>query len=220
MKQEKGERPNMAALFASYGEYASTQIPRREKQTMASKLKGKKIAILATDGFEQVELAEPRKALEEAGAATVLIAPKPGEIRGWKTKQWGDSVTVDKTLENANPNDYDALVLPGGVMNPDHLRMDPSAVNFVRQFVSGGKPIAAICHGPWMLLEAGAVSGKTITSWPSLKTDLKNAGANWVDQEVATDGAFITSRKPDDIPAFSRAIIDLVSRGVHNVRAA
>jgi len=210
----------MAALFASYGEYASTQIPRREKQTMASKLKGKKIAILATDGFEQVELAEPRKALEEAGAATVLIAPKPGEIRGWKTKQWGDSVTVDKTLENANPNDYDALVLPGGVMNPDHLRMDPSAVNFVRQFVSGGKPIAAICHGPWMLLEAGAVSGKTITSWPSLKTDLKNAGANWVDQEVATDGAFITSRKPDDIPAFSRAIIDLVSRGVHNVRAA
>jgi protease I len=220
MKQEKRERPNMAALFASYGEYASTQIPRREKQTMASKLKGKKIAILATDGFEQVELAEPRKALEEAGAATVLIAPKPGEIRGWKTKQWGDSVTVDKTLENANPNDYDALVLPGGVMNPDHLRMDPSAVNFVRQFVSGGKPIAAICHGPWMLLEAGAVSGKTITSWPSLKTDLKNAGANWVDQEVATDGAFITSRKPDDIPAFSRAIIDLVSRGVHNVRAA
>lgn len=210
----------MAALFASYGEYASTQIPRREKQTMASKLKGKKIAILATDGFEQVELTEPRKALEEAGAATVLIAPKPGEIRGWKTKQWGDSVTVDKTLENANPNDYDALVLPGGVMNPDHLRMDPSAVNFVRQFVSGGKPIAAICHGPWMLLEAGAVSGKTITSWPSLKTDLKNAGANWVDQEVATDGAFITSRKPDDIPAFSRAIIDLVSRGVHNVRAA
>ena len=210
----------MAALFASYGEYASTQIPRREKQTMASKLKGKKIAILATDGFEQVELTEPRKALEEAGAATVLIAPKPGEIRGWKTKQWGDSVKVDKTLENANPNDYDALVLPGGVMNPDHLRMDPSAVNFVRQFVSGGKPIAAICHGPWMLLEAGAVSGKTITSWPSLKTDLKNAGANWVDQEVATDGAFITSRKPDDIPAFSRAIIDLVSRGVHNVRAA
>jgi protease I len=220
MKQEKRERPNMAALFASYGEYASTQIPRREKQTMASKLKGKKIAILATDGFEQVELTEPRKALEEAGAATVLIAPKPGEIRGWKTKQWGDSVKVDKTLENANPNDYDALVLPGGVMNPDHLRMDPSAVNFVRQFVSGGKPVAAICHGPWMLLEAGAVSGKTITSWPSLKTDLKNAGANWVDQEVATDGAFITSRKPDDIPAFSRAIIDLVSRGVHNVRAA
>ena len=191
---------------------------------MASKLRGKKIAILATDGFEQVELTEPRKALDEAGSATVLIAPRPGEIRAWKTKEWGDSVKVDKTIENANPNDYDALVLPGGVMNPDRLRMDPGAVNFVRQFVSSGKPIGAICHGPWMLLEAGAVSGKTVTSWPSLKTDLKNAGANWVDQEVASDGVLITSRNPDrnpdDIPAFSRAIIDAVSRGVHDVRAA
>jgi len=187
---------------------------------MASKLKGKKIAILATDGFEQVELTEPRKALDAAGAATVVIAPKEGEIKGWRTKEWGESVKVDKTIENANPNDYDALILPGGVMNPDHLRMNPGAVNFVRQFVSSGKPIGAICHGPWMLLEAGAVSGKTITSWPSLKTDLKNAGANWVDQEVAMDGTFITSRKPDDIPAFTRAIIDAVSRGVHNVRAA
>ena len=187
---------------------------------MASKLNGKKIAILATDGFEQVELTEPRKALDAAGAATVVIAPKEGEIKGWRTKEWGESVKVDKTIENANPNDYDALVLPGGVMNPDHLRMNPGAVNFVRQFVSSGKPIGAICHGPWMLLEAGAVSGKTITSWPSLKTDLKNAGANWVDQEVAMDGTFITSRKPDDIPAFTRAIIDAVSRGVHNVRAA
>lgn len=187
---------------------------------MASKLRGKKIAILATDGFEQVELTEPRKALDEAGSATVLIAPKPGEIRAWKTKEWADSVKVDKTIEDANPNDYDALVLPGGVMNPDRLRMDPGAVNFVRQFVSSGKPIGAICHGPWMLLEAGAVSGKTVTSWPSLKTDLKNAGANWVDQEVASDGVLITSRNPDDIPAFSRAIIDAVSRGVHDVRAA
>ena len=187
---------------------------------MASKLRGKKIAILATDGFEQVELTEPRKALDEAGSATVLIAPRPGEIRAWKTKEWGDSVKVDKTIENANPNDYDALVLPGGVMNPDRLRMDPGAVNFVRQFVSSGKPIGAICHGPWVLLEAGAGSGKTVTSWPSLKTDLKNAGANWVDQEVASDGVLITSRNPDDIPAFSRAIIDAVSRGVHDVRAA
>jgi protease I len=187
---------------------------------MASNLKGKKVAILATDGFEQVELTEPRKALDEAGATTVVIAPKPGVIRGWKSKEWGDSIKVDKTLENANPNDYDALLLPGGVMNPDHLRMEPAAVNFVRQFVSSGKPTGAICHGPWMLLEAGALSGKTVTSWPSLKTDLKNAGANWVDQEVATDGAFITSRKPDDIPAFSRALIDSISRGVHNVRAA
>jgi protease I len=187
---------------------------------MASNLKGKKIAILATDGFEQSELMEPRKALDAAGATTVVIAPKSGEIRGWKSKDWGQSVKVDQTLENANPNEYDALVLPGGVMNPDHLRMDPAAVNFVRQFVATGKTVAAICHGPWTLIEAGAVNGKTVTSWPSIKTDLKNAGANWVDQEVATDGQFLTSRKPDDIPAFSRAIIDAVSRGMHQVRAA
>jgi protease I len=187
---------------------------------MASNLKGKKIAILATDGFEQSELMEPRKALDAAGATTVVIAPKSGEIRGWQSKDWGQSVKVDQTLENANPNEYDALVLPGGVMNPDHLRMDPAAVNFVRQFVATGKTVAAICHGPWTLIEAGAVNGKTVTSWPSIKTDLKNAGANWVDQEVATDGQFLTSRKPDDIPAFSRAIIDAVSRGIHQVRAA
>jgi protease I len=187
---------------------------------MASNLKGKKIAIVATDGFEQAELIEPRKALQEAGAATVVIAPKAGEIKGWNLKEWGESVKVDKTLENANPNDYDALVLPGGVMNPDHLRMNAAAVNFVRQFVSSGKTVAAICHGPWTLIEAGAVSGKTMTSWPSLKTDLKNAGANWVDQEVATDGQFITSRKPDDLPAFNRAIIESVSQGVQGSRAA
>jgi protease I len=187
---------------------------------MASNLKGKKIAILATDGFEQAELAEPRKALDAEGASTFVIAPKAGMIKGWNEKDWGDTVKVDKTLNDANPNEYDALVLPGGVMNPDHLRMDAAAVNFVRQFVSSGKTVAAICHGPWTLIEAGAVSGKTITSWPSLKTDLKNAGANWVDQEVALDGQFITSRKPDDIPAFSRAIIDAVTRGMHQTRAA
>ena len=185
-----------------------------------SNLNGKKIAILATDGFEQSELLEPRKAFNEAGATTIVIAPKSGEIRGWNTKQWGESVKVDKTLDNANPSDYDALVLPGGVMNPDRLRMDPGAVNFVRQFVASGKTVGAICHGPWTLIDAGAVSGRTMTSWPSLKTDLKNAGAKWVDQEVATDGQFITSRKPDDIPAFSRAVMDSVSRGVHQVRAA
>ena len=181
---------------------------------MASNLKGKKIAILATDGFEQSELVEPRKLLEKAGASTSVIAPKGGEIKGWNMKQWGDPVKVDKVLADANPHEYDALVLPGGVMNPDHLRMDPAAVNFVRQFVTTGKTIAAICHGPWTLIEAGALSGKTVTSWPSLKTDLKNAGANWVDQEVVTDGQFITSRKPDDIAAFSEAIIASVSQGV------
>jgi protease I len=176
-------------------------------------LKGKKIAILATDGFEQVELTEPRKALDAAGATTVVVSPKAGEIKGWKLKEWGDTVKVDKPLDDANPNEFDALVLPGGVINPDHLRMDPKAVNFVRQFVSTGKTVAAICHGPWTLLEAGALKGKTVTSWPSLKTDLKNAGAHWIDQEVVTDGKFIFSRKPDDIPAFSKAIIESVSQG-------
>jgi len=179
---------------------------------MSDSLHGKKIAILATDGFEQVELTEPKKALEEAGAQTEVIAPKSGEIKGWKTKDWGDTVKVDKTLDQARAQDYDALVLPGGVMNPDHLRMEPKAVSFVRDFAGTGRPVAAICHGPWTLVEAGVVKGKTLTSWPSVKTDLKNAGANWVDKEVVTDGQFITSRKPDDIPAFNKAIIQAVSR--------
>lgn len=179
---------------------------------MASQLSGKKIAFLATDGFEQAELLEPRKALDEAGATTVLVSPKSGEIKSWNHTEWGQTVNVDKSLADANPNDYDALVLPGGVINPDHLRTDPAAVNFVKQFVATGRTTAAICHGPWTLLETGALKGKTVTSWPSLKTDLKNAGANWVDQEVVTDGQFIFSRKPDDIPAFNRAIIEFVSR--------
>lgn len=187
---------------------------------MASELSGKKIAILATDGFEQSELLEPRKALKEAGAETVVISPKDGEIKGWNKTDWGEKVKVDKALADANPNEYDALVLPGGVMNPDHLRMDPSAVNFVRQFVATGRTTAAICHGPWTLLEAGALKGKTVTSWPSLKTDLKNAGANWVDQEVVTDGQFIFSRKPDDIPAFNRTIIETVSGSAREKAAA
>jgi protease I len=187
---------------------------------MASKLNGKKIAILATDGFEQAELLEPRKALEEAGAKTEIIAPKEGQIKGWNSKDWGESVRVDKTLKEARPNDYDALVLPGGVMNPDRLRMDPLAVDFVRKFAQSGKTVAAICHGPWTLIEAGVIKGKNLTSWPSLKTDINNAGGHWVDEEVCVDGQFITSRKPDDIPAFSRAIIDAVSRGAHQVRAA
>ena len=185
---------------------------------MAS-LKGKKIAFLATDGFEQAELTEPRKALDDAGATTVIVSLKSGQIKGWKTMEWGDSIKVDKVIDDANPNEFDALVLPGGVINPDHLRMDPKAVNFVRQFVATGKTTAAICHGPWTLLEAGALKDKTVTSWPSLKTDLKNAGAHWVDQEVVTDGNLIFSRKPDDIPAFSKAIIESVSQGVKAVAA-
>jgi len=183
-------------------------------------LKGKKIAILATDGFEQSELMEPRKALDAAGAQTVVIAPKAGKIKGWKHTDWGETVNVDKELGKADVHDFDALVLPGGVMNPDRLRMDAKAVDFVGQFVNSGKPVAAICHGPWTLMETGALRGKTVTSWPSLKTDMKNAGANWVDQEVARDGQFITSRKPEDIPAFTRAIIEIVSGNARQTRAA
>jgi len=186
---------------------------------MSSNLKGKKIAILAADGFEQSELMGPRKALDEAGAKTEVISMKSGKIKGWNHADWGEWVSVDRTLENTNPSDYDALVLPGGVINPDHLRMDSKAVNFVRKFVTSGKTIGAICHGPWTLIETGALAGKTVTSWPSLKTDLKNAGANWVDKEVVTDGQFITSRKPDDIPAFNRAMIESVAHNAQVVSA-
>jgi protease I len=186
---------------------------------MSSELRGKKIAILATDGFEQAELIEPRKALNNVGATTVVIAPKNGEIKGWNKKDWGQPVKVDLPLADANPHDYDALLLPGGVMNPDHLRMHPAAVNFVRQFVSTGKPIAAICHGPWTLVEADALRGKTVTSWPSLKTDIKNAGGNWVDQAVVTDGQFIFSRKPDDIPAFNKSIFEALVHAQEHAHA-
>lgn len=180
---------------------------------MKDSLSGKKVAILATDGVEQVELTEPRKHLEQAGAITHVIAPKGHEIKAWKTKDWGDKIKVDKTLDDAKPDEYDALLLPGGVMNPDHLRMDPKAVEFVKGFVKAGKTIAAICHGPWTLIEADAVKGKTMTSWPSLKTDLENAGANWVDERVVVDGQFITSRKPDDIPDFSKALMEQMCEG-------
>src|SRR5271157_5673148 len=150
----------------------------------AGTLQGKKVAILVTDGFEQPELLEPRKALDEAGATTQVVSPNDKKVRGWNTTDWGNEVPVDVPLKSANVGEYDALLLPGGVMNPDRLRMNPEAVAFVKGFVDAGKPIAAICHGPWTLIEAGAVRGKTITSWPSLKTDLRNAGANWVDKEV------------------------------------
>jgi len=176
-------------------------------------LQGKKIAILATDGFEQAELLEPRKALDEAGASTQVVSPKKDKIKGWNMKDWGKEVPVDTPLDSASPDNFDALLLPGGVMNPDHLRMNPKAVEFVRRFAESGKPIAAICHGPWMLVEADAVRGRTVTSWPSLQTDLKNAGAIWVDQEVVNENGMITSRKPDDIPAFNREMIQLFSQG-------
>jgi protease I len=189
---------------------------------MSKQLEGKRIAILATDGFEQVELTEPKKNLEKAGAkVTVLSVEKtPKQIKGWDKTDWGDKVKVDGLVGEANPAEFDALVLPGGVINPDKLRTDKAAVDFVKRFVATGKTVAAICHGPWTLVEAGVVKGKTVTSWPSVHTDLKNAGANWVDQEVVTDGQFITSRKPDDIPAFSEKIIETVSKGLSHARAA
>jgi protease I len=172
-------------------------------------LQGKKIAILVADGFEQVELTEPKKALEAAGAKTEIVSPADGKVKGWNHTEWGDKLAVDVPLQQAKPDGYDALLLPGGVMNPDKLRMDPAAVRFVKSFVDAGKPIAAICHGPWTLIEAGAVRGKKMTSWPSLQTDLRNAGAHWVDQQVVADGSLVTSRKPDDIPAFNREMVKL-----------
>ncbi|NZA26078.1 type 1 glutamine amidotransferase [Luteimonas sp. SJ-92] len=171
----------------------------------------KRIAILATDGYEQSELMEPRAKLREAGFEVDVVAPSAGEIRGWKGKDWGDSVQVDVTLEQANADHYAALVLPGGVINPDTLRREEKAVEFVRAFDGAGKPLAAICHGPWLLVESGAAKGREVTSWPSVRTDLENAGARWKDAEVVIDGHLITSRKPDDIPAFTRAVIDAVS---------
>jgi len=176
-------------------------------------LQGKKVAILATDGFEQSELLEPRKALDEAGATTQVVSPAGKKIKGWDQKDRGKEVSVDVPLDSANAEEFDALLLPGGVMNPDQLRMNPTAVQFVKQFTDTGKPVAAICHGPWTLLEAGAVRGRTMTSWPSLKTDLRNAGASWVDQEVVNDQGVVTSRRPDDIPAFNREMIRLFSEG-------
>jgi protease I len=167
------------------------------------------VAILATDGFEQSELLEPRKALDEAGASTEVVSLKSGEIKGWNHKDWGQSVAVDQTLDSIDAKNYDALLLPGGVMNPDKLRMDPKAVAFVKAFVDAKKPVGAICHGPWTIIEAGAAKGRTLTSWPSLKTDIQNAGGRWLDQEAVVDGNFVTSRNPKDIPAFNREILKL-----------
>jgi protease I len=175
-------------------------------------LQGLKVAILVEDGFEQVELVEPRKALDRAGAETRVVSPRHKRVRGWKFKDWGDELSVDVALDQAQAHDFDALLLPGGVMNPDALRMQPKAVAFVKSFFDAGKPVAVICHGPWTVIEAGAARGRKIASWPSLKTDLRNAGAEWVDQEVVVDGNLVSSRKPDDLPAFNREMIELFSR--------
>jgi protease I len=183
------------------------------------KLKGKRVAIVAADLVERVELIEPRKALQDAGAETELISIKPGEIKTFNHFDPAESERVDKTVEEVDASDYDALLIPGGVGNPDQLRGDENMVAFVRAFFEQGKPVAAICHAPWVLIDAGVVRGRTLTSWPTVATDLRNAGANWVDKEVVVDSGLVTSRKPDDIPAFNKKMIEEFAEGKHAEQA-
>jgi protease I len=183
-------------------------------------LKGMSVAILVEDGFEQIELTSPKQALEEAGATTHIISPRRGKVKGWEHTKWGQEFPVDVAIEQADARDYDALLLPGGVMNPDKLRTSKPAVQFVRSFFDQRKPVAAICHGPWTLVEADVVKGRKVTSYPSLRTDLKNAGANWVDQEVVVDQGLVTSRNVDDLPAFNRKLVEEVSEGQHERQRA
>ncbi|MDI3341256.1 MAG: type 1 glutamine amidotransferase domain-containing protein [Sphaerobacter sp.] len=180
---------------------------------MAQALAGQTIAVLFTDGVEQVELTEPTRALRDAGAQVTFVSIHGGTVRSWAFDRWGETFDIDLTVDQANPNDFQALLLPGGVMNPDTLRMHDGAVQFVRQMVRSGKPVASICHGPWMLVEAEAVAGKTLTSYRSLRTDIRNAGGNWVDREVVIDSGIVTSRDPNDLPVFNRTIIEVFARG-------
>jgi protease I len=187
---------------------------------VANKLQGKRVAFLATDMVEQVELTEPWKAVEDAGATPELVSLKEGEIQGFNHYDKADTFTVDRTVEEASADDYDALVIPGGVGNPDTMRMDENAVEFTRQFFEQGKPVGVICHGPWMLVEAGVVRGRKVTSWPSLRTDIRNAGGDWVDQEVVVEQGLVTSRKPADLPAFNEKIVEEFAEGRHEEQAA
>jgi protease I len=182
---------------------------------MADKLAGKKVAILVANGFEQIEMTKPREALEAAGAETKIVSPKSGQVQGMHHAEKGDKFDVDLTLDEARPEDFDALTIPGGLMNPDQLRSTPEALEFTRHFFREGKPVAAICHGPWVLIDAGVVRGRTLTSWPAIKTDVRNAGGNWVDEEVVVDNGLVTSRKPDDIPAFNEKMIEEFCEGKH-----
>lgn len=186
---------------------------------MNNLLSKKKVAILVTHGFEEVELTAPKYALESAGAETHIICPTSGKVKSWNEKNWGKEFDVDKNLSDVSPHEYDALLLPGGVMNPDHLRMNEAAVSFVKSFLEEGRPIAAICHGPWTLIETGALEGRKMTSYPSLKTDLRNAGVLWVDEEVVFDQGIVTSRNPDDIPAFNRKMIEVIRETIHERQA-
>lgn len=180
---------------------------------MSNILKGKKVAVLVENGFEEVELTEPVKALKNEGADVHIISPQEEKVKAWDKKDWGSKYDIDVQLDKANADDYNALLLPGGVMNPDYLRVNDKAVNFVKSFIQDDKPVAAICHGPWTLIETGAIEGRKVTSFPSLKTDLMNAGANWVDNEVVVDRGLVTSRKPDDLPAFCEKMVEEFSRG-------
>jgi protease I len=186
---------------------------------VANELQGKRIAFIATEGVEQVELTEPWKAVEQAGAQPELISTDDNEFHAWNHFEKGDTFTPDKTAEEAQVDDYAGLVLPGGVANPDQLRTDENVVTFIRDFAATGKPIGVICHGPWTLIEAGVVQGREITSWPSLQTDLANAGANWVDKEVVVDAGLVSSRKPDDLPAFNAKIVEEFAEGKHEASA-
>lgn len=185
-----------------------------------ARLDNKKVAILATNGFEQSELEHPLNALREAGATVHVVSPESGEIKGWKGSDWGTPVAVDETLDDAQADHYDALVLPGGQINPDLLRVNPTAVEFVKAFWAAGKPIGAICHGPWLLVEADVVKGRKITSFPSIKTDVVNAGGEWEDSECVCDNGLVTSRNPDDLPAFSAKMIEEIAEGRHDLSAA
>lgn len=185
---------------------------------MANELSGKHIAVLATDGVEQVELTEPMRAAQDAGATVDLVSIKPGSIHGVNHLDKGDTFGVDRTVDQVSIDEYDALIIPGGVANPDFMRMNEDAVFFVRDFVASGKPVASICHGPWMLVEAECVDGRTLTSWPSLRTDIENAGGTWVDEEVHVDQGIVTSRKPDDLPAFCAKMIEEFREGAHDAR--
>jgi protease I len=186
---------------------------------MANKLDWKKVAILVAAGFEQVEMTKPRQALKDAGAETKIVSTKSGKIQGMNHADKGDKFDVDLTLKDAKPEDFDALLIPGGLMNPDELRSTPEATEFARHFFDSGKPVAAICHGPWVLIDAGVIRGRTLTSWPAIKTDVKNAGGKWVDEEVVVDNGLVTSRKPDDIPAFNEKMIEEFAEGIHSRQA-
>ena len=182
---------------------------------MENRLEGKRVAILVSNGFEQIELTSPREALEEAGAETVVVSPVDDTVRGWEHTEWGDDFDVETSLDEADPDDFDALHLPGGVMNPDNMRRNETVQRFVRSFFEAGKPVGVICHGAWTLIDAGVVEGRRLTSYHTIQADLRNAGANWVDEEVVVDQGLVSSRNPDDLPAFNRKLVEEVGEGKH-----